>query len=178
MSSDILPAKLQAYIEKSGVALSLSTQDGDVPLALVNSGFTKLTGYEPDEVEGRNCRFLQGEETSAEQVQALHDFVHDPSQDSGRFPVMNYRKDGSLFRNLVLMSRLRNSAGDTRLILASQFDMTNADQRRQLVAHDARLRRNLSDIEAMGQEFGLAMQGSAQAIADSIALMARLSLDE
>lgn len=40
----------------------------DNPVIYISDGFTKLTGYESDEVVGRNCRFLQGPETDREDV--------------------------------------------------------------------------------------------------------------
>ena len=35
----------------------------DMPLVYVNPAFEQLTGYAAAEVLGRNCRFLQGEDT-------------------------------------------------------------------------------------------------------------------
>lgn len=175
---DELPDPLADYIERSRVALAISTAEGDVPLVLVNESFCTLTGYDRADVEGRNCRLLQGDETDREGQRALHDFVHDDSQDDGRFPIVNYRKDGSTFRNLVFMSRLRARGGTTRFILASQFDMSAADRRRSLRENDAELSRNLADIHLMGQQFGLAMEGSAKAISDSVAMLAKLHLNE
>lgn len=175
-----LPRGLRAYVEKTGVALSLAVidDDGDVPLVLANQAFCTLTGYEEAEVVGRNCRFLQGPETTDEQKQSLHDFIHDHSVESGRFPVMNYRKDGSVFFNFVYMTRLRDRSGTARYILASQFDMTSALRQSRLRDNDKQLNRNLTDIEAIGREYGLAMMGSAKMLADSVATIARLTIDE
>ena len=171
-----LPDRLAAYLQRSGVALAVSVCEGDAPLMFVNDAFTKLTGYTEDEVKGRNCRFLQGEGTSEEQRQPLHDFVHGLGEDSGRFPILNYRKDGSEFLNYVFMSRIRDSSDAVRYIIASQFDMTNAMQRSKIRQNDETLRTVLSDVEQMGREYGLAMMSSAQQLADSVAMMARLSL--
>ncbi|MHA7874217.1 PAS domain-containing protein [Roseivivax sp.] len=173
-----LPASLRAYLENSNVALAVSETDGDMPLTMVNAAFCELTGYDPEDVVGRNCRLLQGPETSDDSRRALHDFVHDPAQDAGRFPVLNYRKDGSSFHNYVFMTRLRDSRGAAHFILASQFDMTTALQRSQIRVNDAELHHALSDVEQIGREFGLAMVGSAQIISDSVATLARLTLDE
>ncbi|WP_375261579.1 PAS domain-containing protein [Palleronia sp.] len=162
----------------SKIALTVSSAEDDVPLSLANRGFCNLTGYDREEVEGRNCRLLQGLETSAESQAALHDFVHDPARDDGRFAILNYRKDGSTFHNLVFMTRLRSRDGAARFILASQFDMTTAEQRKALRSNDERLSRNLADLQVMGQQFGLAMEDSARAIFNSIAMLARLNLDE
>ena len=41
------------------------------PLVSVNLAFTELTGYPEEECLGRNCRFLQGEETEQEAVLQL-----------------------------------------------------------------------------------------------------------
>ncbi len=178
MSHTNLPEKLTAYLSRSNVALALSEGGGDVPLSYVNKAFCDLTGYKPDEVVGQNCRFLQGEESDPAHKQALHDFVMNPNVDSGRFPILNYRKDGTTFLNFVLMTRLRDRKGNTRFILASQFDMTSAEKRSNMPAHDKKLSAELAEVNAMGVEFGLAMRGSAQTIADSIAMLARMSLDE
>ena len=35
----------------------------DCPLMYVNEAFCRMTGYDQDEILGRNCRFLQGPET-------------------------------------------------------------------------------------------------------------------
>lgn len=173
-----LPENLEHYVLNSKVALAVSSAEDDVPLALVNRGFCTLTGYDREDVEGRNCRLLQGPGTGEASRAALHDFVHDPSRDDGRFEVLNYRKDGSAFRNLVFMTRLRSRDGQARFILASQFDMTTAERRKALRTNDEALSRDLADMQMMGQQFGLAMEDSAKAIFNSIAMLARLSFDE
>ena len=166
-----LPTTFRDYIAQSGVALAVSEMAEDAPLSIVNRSFCELTGYAQDEVVGKNCRFLQGTGTSEAQRQALHDFVHGAGDDNGRFPILNYRKDGTSFHNFVFMSRVR-------FILASQFDMSSAMQRSRIAQNDAQLAHALTDLDQIGREFGLAMMGSAQLIADSVAMMARLSFDD
>ncbi|WP_339108667.1 PAS domain-containing protein [Thioclava sp. GXIMD4216] len=171
-----LPPALERYFERSRIALALSEMNEDVPLCLVNHAFLDLTGYETQDVLGRNCRFLQGDDSDAADKAELSKFIHDDLRDSGRFHILNYRKDGSRFHNLVFMSRLRDEEGVTRYILASQFDMSPVLDRARLDANDATLARNISDIDKIAKEYGLAMISSAQLIADSITLIARLSV--
>jgi PAS domain-containing protein len=40
-------------------------RQADNPIVLANKAFLDLTGYEAYEILGRNCRFRQGEGTSA-----------------------------------------------------------------------------------------------------------------
>lgn len=173
-----LPSALNDYIQKSGVALAVSTTEGDAPLIAVNEAFCKLTGYTQDEATGQNCRFLQGPGTTEAERQPLHDFVHGQGGDNGRFPITNYRKDGSEFRNFVFMSRLFDQDGRPRLILASQFDMTSAMQRSEISKNDAKLSQAVADVGQIGREYGYAMMGSAQLIADSVATLARMSFSD
>ena len=173
-----LPKALHDYIKKSNIALALSAIKDDAPLLVVNKSFCEMTGYSEDEVVGHNCRFLQGPDTTESARQPLHDFVHGDGKDSGRFPILNYRKDGTAFHNYVFMSRLKDTGGQPQFILASQFDMTTALQRSKISLNDEKLQDALSDVDQIGREFGLAMMGSAGLLADSIALMAKLTLED
>ncbi|WP_156399200.1 PAS domain-containing protein, partial [Methylobacterium sp. Leaf466] len=62
----------------------------DNPIVFVNDAFLKLTGYEREEILGRNCRFLQGSETDRQEVERLRDAIE------CRVPIeldlRNYRK--------------------------------------------------------------------------------------
>uniref|UniRef100_A0A7S2NRK4 PAS domain-containing protein n=1 Tax=Leptocylindrus danicus TaxID=163516 RepID=A0A7S2NRK4_9STRA len=76
----------------------------DMPIIFASDGFCKFTGYEHGEIEGRNCRFLQGESTSAEDVQTIREAIKTHEQKSVN--LLNYRKDGSTFVNEFFISPL------------------------------------------------------------------------
>ena len=73
LPNDIL---IQA-IEHSNLAHTISRLDGDMELLYVNQAFLDSTGYKRNEVEGRNCRFLQGEGTKPETVPCSASWVND-----------------------------------------------------------------------------------------------------
>lgn len=73
----------------------------DQPLVYVNNEFLENTGYEKDEVIGKNCRFLQGEETSESSVSYIRESI------SKNIPVfvdiLNYKKNGDWFFNRLIL---------------------------------------------------------------------------
>ncbi|HEX8385854.1 MAG TPA: PAS domain S-box protein, partial [Rubricoccaceae bacterium] len=80
----------------SGIIVTDSVQADD-PIVYVNPGFTAITGYRPDEVIGRNCRFLQGDSHDQEGLDELRWALHERRPTS--VVVRNYRKDGTSFCN-------------------------------------------------------------------------------
>jgi PAS domain S-box-containing protein len=47
----------------------------DNPIIFCNEAFQKLTGYDRDEIVGRNCRFLQGPDTDRDAVRRIHEAI-------------------------------------------------------------------------------------------------------
>lgn len=116
---------LSSMIDNSAVAAVISNPRlPDNPIIECNAAFEELTGYRRDEVIGRNCRFLAGPGTepglTAEIVAAVNE----------RRPVLveilNYRKDGSPFRNAVLVAPIFDENGDLEYFLGSQMEVKAA----------------------------------------------------
>lgn len=170
------PEALTAQFSRSRIPLALAHGTGDMPLCMVNDGFLKLTGYGIDDVVGHNCRFLQGPDTPREQVTAMSVFLAHQSSEDGRFPVLNYRADGSSFANLVFMSKLRDSGGQLRFVIASQFDMGRHGSKDELLTNDAELKTRMEDVRKAACQFGLIMSDSSAIIARSISTLARLAI--
>jgi PAS domain S-box-containing protein len=84
-----------------GITIADMTED-DQPLVYVNEGFEELTGYDSDEILGRNCRFLQGEETDPENVKEMRTAIE--NTETSRVELRNYRKDGTMFWNEVTLA--------------------------------------------------------------------------
>jgi PAS domain S-box-containing protein len=92
------------------------------PLVYVNSKFTDVTGYTKRDCMGRNCRFLQGPGTSPEHGQHLLDTLRN-GEDSQTM-LLNYRKSGEPFENLLTMAFVHDSLGRRRFCLGFQLDLT------------------------------------------------------
>ena len=93
----------------------------DNPLIAVNAAFCALTGYTEDEVIGRNCRFLRGPDTENGQTEKLRSAVH--GQHPALAELINYRKDGSPFRNAVMIAPLFDNDGNLELFVGSQIEV-------------------------------------------------------
>nr|AML76314.1 putative LOV domain-containing protein [Athyrium filix-femina] len=83
----------------------------DLPIIFASTGFFNLTGYTSREVIGGNCRFLQGPDTDPEVVASIREALL--PQGTGTFcgRLLNYRKDGSNFWNLLTIAPIKDDSG-------------------------------------------------------------------
>ncbi|WP_338664239.1 histidine kinase famiy protein [Pararoseomonas sp. SCSIO 73927] len=117
----------------------------DNPIVFANQAFLKMTGYEPKEIVGRNCRFLQGPETDRETVAEVRRAVEARREIATE--ILNYRKNGSTFWNALFISPVLNPEGELIYFFASQLDVS-----RRRDAEDAL--RQAQKMEALGQLTG------------------------
>jgi PAS domain S-box-containing protein len=121
-----VPPALKSMIDASPIAAVLSDpRQPDNPIAHCNEAFLDLTGYARDEVIGRNCRFLAGPTTEEHLSDEIRQGVR------GKIPVLvqirNYRKDGTPFRNALLVAPIFDSEGELDYFLGSQSAAPDPD---------------------------------------------------
>lgn len=93
----------------------------DNPIVFVNDAFARLTGYSREETLGRNCRFLQGPGTNLDDIAKVRKAIAD--REPIEIDLLNYRKDGTLFWNRLLVSPVFNNK-ELSYFFASQLDVT------------------------------------------------------
>jgi PAS domain S-box-containing protein len=94
----------------------------DNPLIYVNESFLRTTGYRADEVIGRNCRFLQGQDRDQPELDKLREAVRESR--ACRVVLRNYKKDGTLFWNEFGISPVYDEAGRVTNHIGVQTDFT------------------------------------------------------
>jgi PAS domain S-box-containing protein len=94
----------------------------DFPIVLANGSFVELTQYTAEELLGRNCRILQGRDTSRTTVAEIRAIIDEERE--GTVEILNYRKDGSTFWNRLHLSPLRDDEGKVAYYFSSQLDVT------------------------------------------------------
>lgn len=113
-------------------------EEADCPVVFTNDAFGALTGYSNDECVGRNCRFLQGPDTNPAAIAAISRAL--AAQRSVEISLVNYKKNGETFRNLLIIHPL--TLGDGReLFLGFQYEAASPTE---LLAEASR-RRVVSD---------------------------------
>jgi PAS domain S-box-containing protein len=107
----------------------------DNPLVYVNDAFVRATGYSKEFALGRNCRFLQGEDTDEEKIAEMARAVEE--RESVTVVVRNYTRGGEEFWNEVTIAPLRNEAGEVTHFVGFQADVTDR-KRAELAAETER----------------------------------------
>ncbi len=116
------PTKLADMIAASPIAAVVSNPRlPDNPIVDCNHAFLELTGYSREEVIGHNCRFLAGTETESELTAQLRSGI------AAKRPVMveilNYKKNGTPFRNAVMVAPIFDAGGELEYFLGSQVEI-------------------------------------------------------
>ncbi len=94
----------------------------DHPIVYASPGFERMTGYDAQEVLGRNCRFLQGPQTAPESTALLREAVRQGRECS--VEILNYRKDGSEFWNALCVTPVRDEDHRLTHFVGVQADVT------------------------------------------------------
>lgn len=121
----------QDLITDSAIAAIVSDpRQVDNPIVDCNEAFVALTGYAREEVLGRNCRFLRGSHGESDHSARLRNAIR------LRQPILveltNYRKDGSAFRNAIMVAPIFDVNGEVNFFLGSQMAVAAGGVRQKL----------------------------------------------
>ena len=99
-----------AGFSRLSIAVSLSNPNlPDNPIVYVNDAFERVTGYSRSSALGRNCRFLQGDDTDPDDVRQIREAVETGRELS--IDLLNYRANGEPFINRLTIAPLRTGDG-------------------------------------------------------------------
>lgn len=114
----------------------------DDPIVYTNPAFTRMTGYAPEEVIGRNCRFLQAGDDDQPALEDLRAAIRE--RRACKVVLRNYRKDGALFHNELTVSPVLDGEGGVARHVGIMDDITE-----RLRAEDAlRVQADASEVLA------------------------------
>ncbi|PSQ09638.1 hypothetical protein BRC93_12270 [Halobacteriales archaeon QS_5_70_15] len=147
-------AERQAELERKDramdaapVGITIAGPSGDDnPLGYVNDRFTEVTGYSEKEALGSNCRFLQGERTSPEQVARMREAIDD--EEPVTVELRNYRKDGTEFWNRVSIAPVPGNGSEVTNYVGFQQDVTEERERQEQLETVEEYRRDVYRITA------------------------------
>jgi PAS domain S-box-containing protein len=94
----------------------------DNPLIYCSEEFYRFTGYTSSDVLGRNCRFLQGGKTDRGAVGRIREAVR--KGEGCNEVVLNYRRDGRGFVNILMIAPLEDEKGKVKYFLGAQVDVS------------------------------------------------------
>ena len=92
----------------------------DNPILFASDGFVSVTGYSRKDIIPRNCRFLQGDLTDRNATSRLRTSIRECEETVEL--LLNYRKNGDPFWNLLYVAPLFNERGEVCFFLGGQIN--------------------------------------------------------
>jgi len=169
-------------VDHAPVGVSLSDPSlSDNPIVYVNEAWQEVTGYEKDEILGRNPRILQGPGTKPDTVKTLAAAIQNEKPIT--VEIRNYRADGTPWWNELTVAPIRNDDGEVVNYVGFQHDVTDrksaealAEERAEkLTEEKAALNRILERVSGLLNEIAQALVEEenkrivAQRVCDEIA---------
>jgi PAS domain S-box-containing protein len=143
------------------------------PIVYVNQAFTRTTGYARTATIGRNCRFLQGEDTDKAAVDILRSAIE--LDKNVTVDILNYKANGAPFMNRLIVSPIHDNKGNTLYFVGIQKELRNGERdpnaekiNDQLMEVQNRVHSDLSMIITM-----IRQQSAATSVPDDFAALSR-----
>jgi PAS domain S-box-containing protein len=137
-----------SVVDHSIVGITIADmRQPDAPLIYVNNAFTSITGYPKELAVGFNCRFLQGPDTSPDEVHQIREAIKAGRPYSGE--LINYRQDGTRFWNRLTLYPIGGTPGKPDFFVANQVDITSIKHQAGIPIAD--LNRLQSDLDSAQQ---------------------------
>ena len=140
---NLIPEVLSTILDSTNNGITLADPDiEDMPIVYANKAFETMTGYAQEEIIGRNCRFLQGEDRDQDARFRLRKAIdeHSPVE----VDIRNYKKNGEMFYNHLVLTPLFDDKGQLLYYLGVQYDVTQQVEAAQEIA---RLKQRLAEVE-------------------------------
>ncbi len=128
-----------AFGSSQNAIIITDCQRADNPVVAANPAFTRVTGYAPDEIIGRNCRFLQRDDRDQPEIDVLRSAIVGGHE--AFVTLRNYRRDGTMFWNELRIAPIRDARGAVTHFLGIQNDVSE-----RVLAEQALVRRT-ADLE-------------------------------
>jgi PAS domain S-box-containing protein len=151
----------EAAIDEAPIGLTIAEAGGrDNPLVYANEEFADLTGYDREGALGRDCRFLQGEETDPETVGQIREAVDEKRPVS--VDIVNYRKSGEKFWSKLDIAPVAAEDGTVEHYVGFQYDITSrkvrerrAEVLNRVLSHNLRNKMNIIEVytDILRQEY-------------------------
>lgn len=125
------PESFSGFFDATSISIVVcDARADDLPIIYVNQAFETTTGYSRAFAIGRNCRFLQGEDTLEDNVARIRTALDhgDPIEQT----LMNYRADGTGFLNDLVITPILDSAGRPRFFVGVQRAYASEEEREAL----------------------------------------------
>lgn len=138
----LIPVVLSTILDSCVNGITLADPDlPDMPIVYANKAFETITGYTKEEVIGKNCRFLQGDDRDQEGRYQIHAALENCQP--VEVTLRNYRKSGERFYNHLALTPLFDQDGRLIYYLGVQYDVT-----KQIEAEEEinRLSQNLENL--------------------------------
>jgi PAS domain S-box-containing protein len=123
----VIPHVLTQILDTCVNGVTLTDPDlEDSPIVYANKAFEDMCGYPQDEIVGRNCRFLQGTDRSQPELDKLRAAIK--KGEPVEVTLKNYKKNGELFHNRLVVKPLMDDKGRLVYFLGVQYDITDQVQ--------------------------------------------------
>ncbi|PAY00046.1 hybrid sensor histidine kinase/response regulator [Pseudoalteromonas sp. HM-SA03] len=115
---------LAQAIECANVGITIvDATNPELPIVFANKAFKQITEY-GDEILGKNCRFLQGEQSQQQAVNEIRDAIK--AHAFVKVELINYTKSGKAFWNSLQISPVFNEQNQITAFVGIQQDITAA----------------------------------------------------
>ena len=120
-------AVIAACVEAAGSAVTVAdARRPGMPLVYANPAFEALTGYRADQILGRSCSFLQGTDRRQPVLAEIRRALAQGERVEAT--LRNYRSDGELFWNRLVLTPVRDAEGRLAHFVGVQTDVTDRVQ--------------------------------------------------